>query len=1053
MQSRKRIIYLNPVLPILIVSLFCLLSMVSTGLAALTNVICVPWQGDINKYHTTWSGQQIILKGVIKTSTTDPIWYKWSYGDGTESAISSLSAATKYNVETPYTYTGASGTPFIAKLIAADNNTLTGAIEDPYLVMIQDANLDSKINVAIDNGLWFLYKSQFTNSSTLSLDGSSVTVWGYDPYYASPTASALQAFEINGHKATGNPNQDPYVESVALGLNWLLKGYVYNTSYPMLQAQTIGIQHGTDNPDTNGNGIGIQVRDYGYRPAYEGGMVMDAIIASGTPDADSGRDFDGDGKTDTYRQVVQDMCDMFAWGQHDYTANGVDIIGGWRYSWGDWPDNSACQWAAIGMIAAQQQWNCTVPEWVKTYNNTWLNYSFQAWTDSGRNWGGFGYTGSGWGHATTPSGMVQLDFCGIPITDDRWVRCEQFFADNWDTYYNWLGQNNVYGYYAFAKAMRLANPQPVVTFSSNNFDWYRGNALSMGLAEKVANVLVANSYWDYYGPVLGTAWSVIILKPILFAEAPIACFDANPNPSFADSPINFDPSCSGHSQPGKDITNLTKFEWDWNNDGIYEESTATPAPVIHQFSCDPLPCTYPVKLRVTDDNVPARTATYVRNIQITNPPHPPVALTKGPLMVSLCSGDELTLDGSQSYDPDAGLHEAGCDTCPNDSITEWAWDFDGAPWTYVSATGAIQSLGTAFTTYFPTAGTYPVGLRVTDNTLLSYPSSGQPNLTDEAFTDVAVYNGCICTLTAQATCRNIHLSWDDIGAEKYTVYVSTTGPNIGFRPMATDTTNYEDYDEIVMGVKTYFRVMAITGNTQCLSNVLAVTADPQLCTPTANPGGPYSGCIGEPVTIDGSGSTAQVGTIVTWEWDLDNDGQYDDALGQTIQYTWNTPGTYTIGLKVTSSDSLVLYATAATTVEIKDCHPTTTTTTCGHHSTTTTTCGHHSTTTSVRPTTTTTVKPTTTTTISGCTYAIYPHEEKFKSSGGQEIVIVLAQRGCAWTASSNNPTWITIKSGASGVGTGYVKYTVTANKSTTSRTGTMLIAGKKFTVQQAGMRK
>jgi len=909
---------------LVVIMVASVLAMISAASAAVTKVICVPWQGDINKYHTTWSGQEIILKGVIKTDSTDRIWYKWNFGDGTESAILSLSGKTKYNVEIKHTYTGAEGTPFTAKLIVADNDALANPIEDSYLVKIEAESLDSKINVAIDNGLWYLYKSGYTsNPNYHTFDGSPYMVWGYGSYYASPTASAVQAFEINGHKETGNPDEDPYVEAVERGLNWLFNGYYYSTNYPMLRPLSISTQHG-DNPDTNGNGIGIEVRDYGYRPVYEGGMIMDAIIASGTPDADSGRDFDGDGNTDTYREVLQDMCDMYAYGQYDGTTGSYGIIGGWRYNWNQWPDNSACQWAAIGMIPAQEPpWNCTVPHWVKDYNNNWLNYSYSTPFGGHPEWGGFGYTHPGWGDARTPSGMVQLDFCGATTADPRWVHCERWLADNWkDVGRDWLDRNNVYAYYAFAKAMRLAQPDPVVTFSSNNFDWYRGDGITMGLAEKIADKLIADSNWDYYGPVLGTSWCVIILKPVLFAEAPVACFDADPNPSYPDIPISFDPSCSGHSQAGKDINNLTLFEWDWDNDGVYDESTTTPEVVTHSFSCPSIPCTYPVTLRVTDDSEPARTATYVMNIQITNPPHPPVARANGPYMVSLCPDDTLTLNGSDSYDPDEGEHEAGCDTCPDDTITAWDWDLNGAPWDYTDETGKVIAFDHGYTTYFGTAGKYDIGLRVTDNTALSYPGSGEPNLTDEDFTAVEVYDGCICELSAVVGCQYVTLSWDDIGADKYVIYKSTKGVNTGFVDEATTTETSKTMGSVVMGVTTYFRVMAITGDYKCLSKAVAVYADPELCKPTADPNGPYEGCVGEPITLNGSGSSAQVGTIVAWDWDLDNDGEYDDAFGETVQYTWDSEGTFTIGLKVTSSDSLTLTDEASTTVKIKVCEVT-----------------------------------------------------------------------------------------------------------------------------------
>ncbi len=919
MKNEKKGYAIKVVLAAIIVA--SVLAAIPAVSAAPTKVICVPWQGDTAKHHTTWSGQEIILKGVIHTDSTDQIWYKWNFGDATESSIISLSGKTKYNVEITHTYTGAEEMPFTAKLIVADNNALANPIEDPYFVKIQAASLDSKINVAIDNGLWYLYKSGYTsNTNYHTFDGSPYMVWGYSNFYASPTASAVHAFEINGHKETGDPDEDPYVEAVEGGLNWLFNGYFSTTSYPMLQPYTISTQHG-DAPDTNGNGIGIEVRDYGYRPIYEGGMIMDAIIASGTPDADSGRDFDGDGNTDTYREVLQDMCDQYAYGQYDGTTGSYGIIGGWRYNWDQWPDNSAAQWAAIGMIPAQEQpWNCDVPQWVKNYDNNWLNYSYWAGFTGHPEWGGFGYASPGWGDALTPSGMVQLDFCGATTSDDRWVHCERWFADNWkDVGRDWLDQNNVYAYYAFAKAMRLSKPNATVTFSSNNFDWYRGDGITMGLAEKVSDQLVASSSWNYYGPNLGTAWCVIILKPVLFAEAPVACFDVDPNPSYPDMPISFDPSCSDHSESGKDINNLTLFEWDWDNDGVYDESTTTPGVVTHSFSCSAIPCTYPVKLMVTDDNVPARTATYVMNILITNPPHPPVARANGPYMVSLCPDDTLTLDGSGSYDPNEGEHEEGCSTCPDDTITARDWDLTGAPWDYADESGEVIVFDHAgYSTYFG-AGSHDIGLRVTDNTNASYPGSGEPDLIDEDFTVVDVYDGCICELGATVGCQYVTLSWADISADSYVIYKSTDGVNTGFEDTATTTETSKTLGSVVMGATTYYRVMAITGTDKCLSEAVAVYADPELCKPTADTGGPYEGCVNEPVTLNGSGSTAQVGTIVAWDWDLDNDGQFDDAFGETVQWTWNSAGTFDIGLEVTSSDSLTLTDEASTTVEIKVC--------------------------------------------------------------------------------------------------------------------------------------
>src|SRR5207247_1074144 len=84
-----------------------------------------------------------------------------------------------------------------------------------------------------------------------------------------------------------------------------------------------------------------------------------------------------------------------------------------------------------------------------------------------------------------------------------------------------------------------------------------------------------------------------------------------------------------------------------------------------------------------------------------------------------------------------------------------------------------------------------------------------------------------------------------------------------------------------------------------------------------------------------------------------------------------------------------------------------------------------------------------------CTYWISPGSASFTSSGGSSNVSVAAGAGCAWTAGTND-AWITITGGSSGSGNGTVSYTVAANATTSSRTGTMTIAGQTFTVMQSG---
>jgi len=93
--------------------------------------------------------------------------------------------------------------------------------------------------------------------------------------------------------------------------------------------------------------------------------------------------------------------------------------------------------------------------------------------------------------------------------------------------------------------------------------------------------------------------------------------------------------------------------------------------------------------------------------------------------------------------------------------------------------------------------------------------------------------------------------------------------------------------------------------------------------PVADAGGPYFGDVGQMITFDGSGSydpNEPTGDyIVKWEWDMDGDGQYDDASGEMVQWKWDTPHSGVVGLKVTDSFGVSDVASAEyTTVAVSE---------------------------------------------------------------------------------------------------------------------------------------
>ncbi len=811
------------------------LSLVIIGIAILLSqqafaappvVKTVPWVATNPLIpHDTWSGKTITLKGTSDVQGAG-IQYTWDFGDG--SAVATGTVSDKYAIQATHPYTGAAGTVFTARLTVLNTGTGESASKE-YYVAIRDKSLPVEVNVAIDEGLWYLHKTQYRWTSGVDYGSWSTGCGGYACYgYYGLDPSNLNAFEANGHLETGDAS-NPYVETVARGMRRLFTELA-ETAIPTSITNPLG----TFNPDGNGNAKGIYVNQ--SYPFYQGGMFIDAIIASGTPNAVVTTGPAGvAGKT--YMQVVQDMVDYY--NRCQYT--GPTAYGGWRYNCGDWPDNSPSQWAAIGLIPAEREWGAVVPQLVKDANKNWLRYS--AGTDSS---GGFGYTDPNyypWGpYAVTPSGMVQMVMDGIgrgyvdPIDPTlAWNLTETFLCNTILSANTGTGsqiKDYYYGLFSFVKSMLLHQPNPIETLScsSKTYDWYNAEKSkgdpTDGIARKLVNDQSAGGYWwghNYTGEqyYFETAQAILMLGRTLFqAGAPVAVASATPNPAIAGQTINLSGAGSFHQDASK---NIISWAWDLNSDGTFETPGVTASVSFPSLG------TYPVRLKVCDDGNPQKCAETTVSLLVTIPPIAPTADAGGPYNFCLAPAGaaqtKFFLNGTGSVNPDDGQHETG--PYPGDFITAYDWSLAGTNF----ATGATPDV----TAYFvgKGAGSYLISLKVTDNTAASFPSSGQPNLTGtdssqvfvRAATDLSC-TGCVSNLAARPKPTKADLTWTwRAGAKKYNVYRSTVsgGPYILLAtvtaPGLPNTGVYADFG-LTNGVTYYYvvREAALNGDEICQSN-------------------------------------------------------------------------------------------------------------------------------------------------------------------------------------------------------------------------------------------
>lgn len=529
---------------------------------------------DATIQHTACPGTVITLKGTSDQQGAT-VMYDWDFGDGSLHATGVVT--NMFNVSATHTYAGPNLKSFTAILKITSTG---GTASNNYLVqMVNPCTLPAKVNIAIDEGLWYLHitEQRYTSGPTLGSAGA-IPVGGWEQYAGAPgcisanggaftcggsganDASNVQAYEVNKHQANG-PASDPYTEDVARGTNRML---MFLNSYSPVPTKTYNFNAPPSCPaapcvfpastfDGNANNRYIYADgDSLGRAYYEGGQFIDALVASNNP---AGIAATGNAGVMglSHKDIVQDLVDGYGLCQYPSSPGGA-----WYYFCSGYVDNSVSQWAAIGLIGAARAFGITVPAIVKDANQVWLmaGHSEDAAT------GQFGYTSTSpiWGpFATTPSGLVQLAMDDAGRGDARWDKAESFYRDNFCNDATTSGTGEIapraytYGMFSFTKAMLEHDPggalNPITNLQSstagvNPIDWYgaqQSGPLSKNNCDGVAATLVnrqgmtsgsgapvpSNGFWTNHSSgqsgaahwSFETGWSIIMLRKTVF----IAC--------------------------------------------------------------------------------------------------------------------------------------------------------------------------------------------------------------------------------------------------------------------------------------------------------------------------------------------------------------------------------------------------------------------------------------------------------------------------------------------------------------------------------------------------
>ena len=361
-----------------------------------------------------------------------------------------------------------------------------------------------------------------------------------------------------------------------------------------------------------------------------------------------------------------------------------------------------------------------------------------------------------------------------------------------------------------------------------------------------------------------------------------------PAPGAAPAPgCTANPGAPG--SPGStDADGSLTYHWDFDGDESFNDATGqeAAAPLEHYPAGERT-----VALRVVDSKGASERATLT--FRVNRPPAPGFVMEPSAPVI----GQQVTFS-TTSGDPDAA-----------DSNLTHSWDLD-ADGTYCEA----GEQGTSVKRVFSTPGLHTVKLRVTDTGGITR------EVTREVLVQNTVPTGSM-TFSPEAPLPGQSVTFDGSGSSPTGKTITPLEWNFdfdaaGFDP-ATDqfvaqaTGASVAWSFATAGPRTVaLKISEVGGGFQIVTRTIVVNAPPQ-ANFSISDRNPFTGARVALSSI----SQDPDGPLAAQEWDLDNDGLFDDAAGAAAFATFATPGSHTVRLRVT--DSKGASATAAGTVTVR----------------------------------------------------------------------------------------------------------------------------------------